>query len=131
MVFYMFSTFILPLVKASIIVLLLKVGGIIAPVKRAVYILFVVNALIAIVPAFFYLFQCPPLTGNNWEPRTFGGLRCSGLYVVGRVNIFQVCMNMLTDLLIFPIPVYLTWKLQKASFRDRAVIIFLFSLSLG
>ncbi|KAF3933887.1 hypothetical protein ABW19_dt0203599 [Dactylella cylindrospora] len=131
MVFYMFSVWILPLVKASIIILLLKVGGIISPVRNAVYFLFAVNFLGAIIPAFFYLFQCPPLTGQNWQERTFGDLHCAGRIVVGRLNIFQVCINMFTDLLIFPIPVYLTWKLQKASLRDRAVIIFLFSLSLG
>ncbi|EPS42951.1 hypothetical protein H072_3035 [Dactylellina haptotyla CBS 200.50] len=130
-VFYMFSVWILPLVKASIIILLLKVGGIISPVRNAVYVLFAVNAIGAIIPAFFYLFECPPLTGNNWQETTFGNLHCAGRIVVGRINIFQVCINMFTDLLTFPIPVYLTWKLQKASLRDRLVIVFLFSLSLG
>ncbi|EGX51952.1 hypothetical protein TWF569_001775 [Orbilia oligospora] len=131
MVFYMFSVWILPLVKASIIILLLKVGGIIAPVRKAVYVLFAINTIGAIIPALFYLFECPPLTGNNWKPTTFGNLHCAGRLVIGRINIFQVCINMFTDLLTFPIPVYLTWKLQKASLRDRLIIVFLFSLSLG
>ncbi|KAJ6263373.1 hypothetical protein Dda_1936 [Drechslerella dactyloides] len=131
MVFFMFSVWILPLVKASIMILLLKLGGIITPVRIAVYTLFAVNLIGAVVPALFYLFECPPLTGNTWQLRTFGNLHCAGRIVVGRINIFQVCINMFTDLLIFPIPVYLTWRLQKASLRDRLVVLFLFSLSLG
>ncbi|KAK6544008.1 hypothetical protein TWF694_000722 [Orbilia ellipsospora] len=130
-IFFMFSVWILPLVKASIIILLLKLGGIMTPVRITVYILFAVNAIGAIVPAIFYLFECPPLTNNTWQQRTFGDLHCAGRIVIGRVNIFQVCLNMFTDLLIFPIPVYLTWKLQKTSIRDRLIVVFLFSLSLG
>ncbi|KAF3193799.1 hypothetical protein TWF225_009345 [Orbilia oligospora] len=125
------NAFILPLVKASILFLLLKVGGVIDNVRKFVYGVFVVNAISCLVVAVFFIFQCPQRSGNKWHDRTFGGLRCSGRIIIGRICIFQVCINMFTDLLIFPIPCYLTWKLQKASLRNRLIVVFLFSLSLA
>ncbi|EPS40048.1 hypothetical protein H072_6169 [Dactylellina haptotyla CBS 200.50] len=125
------NAFILPLVKASILLLLLRIVGVIGGVRRFVYGVFMVNALSCVIIAVFLLFQCPMRSGNKWHDRTFGNLHCAGRIVTGRVIIFQVCINMFTDLLIFPIPCYLTWKLQKASLRNRLIVVFLFSLSLG
>ncbi|KAF3915199.1 hypothetical protein ABW20_dc0107056 [Dactylellina cionopaga] len=125
------NAFILPLVKASILFLLLKVGGLINNVRKFVYVVFAVNALSCVIIAIFLLFQCPMRSGNKWHDRTFGDLHCAGRVVAGRISIFQVCINMFTDLLIFPIPCYLTWKLQKASLRNRMIVVFLFSLSLA
>ncbi|KAJ6258796.1 hypothetical protein Dda_6850 [Drechslerella dactyloides] len=121
---------ILPLVKASILLLLLKVGGVIDNVRKSIYAVFALNAISCVISAFFLLFQCPVKPGREWEDRTFGNLHCAGLDVIGTICTFQVSVNMFTDLLVFPIPCYLTWRLQKTSFRNRLIVVFLFSLSL-
>ncbi|EWC47878.1 hypothetical protein DRE_02760 [Drechslerella stenobrocha 248] len=125
------NAFILPLVKASILILLLKIGGVIDNLRKFVHVIFALNAISCVIIATFLLFQCPMRSGNKWHERTFGNLHCSGRVVIGRVLTFQVCINMFTDLLIFPIPCYFTWRLQKASFRNRMIVLLLFSLSLG
>ncbi|KAK6338109.1 hypothetical protein TWF696_001580 [Orbilia brochopaga] len=122
---------ILPFVKASILLLLLKVGGVIDNVRKFIYCVFVLNAVACAITAMFLLFECPVLAGRKWQDRTFGNLRCAGLVIIGRICTFQVSINMFTDLLVFPIPCYLTWRLQKTSFRNRLIVVFLFSLSLG
>ncbi|KAF3904525.1 hypothetical protein ABW21_db0200495 [Orbilia brochopaga] len=122
---------VLPLVKASILLLLLKVGGVIDNVRKFIYVVFLVNAVACVITAIYLLFECPVLPGRKWQDRTFGNLHCAGLVVIGRVCTFQVSINMFTDLLVFPIPCYLTWRLQKTSFRNRLIVVFLFSLSLA
>ncbi len=122
--------FVLPLVKASLLILLLRVGGVIDTLRHVIYVIFAFNALSAIVIGFMMLFMCPPRTGNTWAPTTFNGIKCFGRIFIGRLNIAQVSINMFTDLLIFPIPCFLTWVLPKAGVRGRILIVFLFFLSL-
>ncbi|KAK6540503.1 hypothetical protein TWF694_009293 [Orbilia ellipsospora] len=129
--FNVVNALILPLVKASILLLLLKVGGMIDNVRKFLYGVFFFNAASGIFIAVYMLFQCPLRSGNNWLPRTFGNLHCAGRLIVGRLCIAQVCINMFTDLLIFPIPVYFTWRLQKTSLRNKVIVLLLFSLSLA
>lgn len=131
MVFWIFASAILPLVKASILCLLLRIGQILPAVRKSVWALLVFNAIAGIIPEGFILFQCPELPDSTWKSRTFGNLHCVDRFSLGRLFIFQVSVNMLTDLLVFPIPVYFAWCLRHADIKSRLWVIFLFSLSLA
>jgi hypothetical protein len=50
---------------------------------------------------------------------------------IGQLQTFQTCANLLTDLLIFPIPILLMRKLERTSMRTRIIIVFLFATTLG
>lgn len=93
--------------------------------------MFVFNVSACIIPFVILIFQCPPLTGNTWAPRVFGDLHCMGRPRIGQVQLFQTCANLLTDILIFPIPFILMRKLERTSIRTRLIIAFLFATSLG
>ncbi|CAN9133707.1 unnamed protein product [Alternaria alternata] len=78
MAFNLLNIPILPLVKASIILLLLRAGSVIEWLKRVLYAILVFTVGSALIPWFLYIFICPPLTGNTWKPRTFGGVTAIG-----------------------------------------------------
>ncbi|KAF2452373.1 hypothetical protein BDY21DRAFT_294755 [Lineolata rhizophorae] len=121
---------IVPLVKASIIMLLLRVGSVIPSIRRALYAILVFNVGVMVIPWCFFIFMCPPRTGNTWAPRTFGGLHCVGRDRLGEMLIFVTCANLLTDLLIFPIPFLIMHKMMNTNIRTRVIVILLFASSL-
>lgn len=129
--FNLLNTLILPLVKASIIILLLRVSSVITSIKRVLYGVFVFNIGACIIPFVILIFQCPPQTGNTWKPLVYGKFQCMGRPRIGQVQLFQTCANLLTDVLIFPIPFILMRKLERTSIRTRLIIAFLFATSLG
>ncbi|KAF2756409.1 hypothetical protein EJ05DRAFT_501914 [Pseudovirgaria hyperparasitica] len=129
--FNLLNTMILPLVKASIIILLMRVSSVLPIIRRSLYAVFAFNALACIIPFVILIFQCPPQTGNTWKPRVFGNLHCMNRPRIGQVQVFQTSANLLTDLLVLPIPFLLMRKLERTSIRTRFIIIFLFMTSLG
>ncbi|KAK2797468.1 hypothetical protein FQN51_008501 [Onygenales sp. PD_10] len=121
---------ILPLAKASIILILLRVGKIISPVRRSLYVVFVFNLLACVIPWIMSIFICPPRTGDTWAPTTFGNLRCFGRDSQGHLLLFVNCANLLTDLLIFPIPFFIMRELMNTDIRARVAVILTFASSL-
>ncbi len=79
---------ILPLVKASIIILLIKVAWVVDPIKRVLYVIFAFNAAASVGPWVCLIFLCPPLTGQNAEAKhkttVFNGLKCLNSWHHGR-----------------------------------------------
>ncbi|KAF2199333.1 hypothetical protein GQ43DRAFT_442572 [Delitschia confertaspora ATCC 74209] len=122
---------ILPLVKASIILLLLRAGSVIEWLKKVLYGILIFTVGSAMVPWFLYIFTCPPQTGNTWKPRTFGGLHCMGRHRMGEMLIWVTCANLLTDLLIFPIPFIIVRRMMSARLRSRLVVLAVFTSSLA
>ncbi|KAF2497721.1 hypothetical protein BU16DRAFT_571450 [Lophium mytilinum] len=122
---------IVPLVKASIIMLLLRVGSVLRSIRWALYIVLVFNVGASIVPWIIYIFMCPPQTGNTWKPRTFGELHCVGRHRTGEMLIWVTCANLLTDILIFPIPFLIVRRMMSARLRSRLVVIAVFTSSLA
>ncbi|EAT85255.2 hypothetical protein SNOG_07789 [Parastagonospora nodorum SN15] len=122
---------ILPLVKASIILLLLRAGSVIEWLKRVLYAILIFTIGSALIPWFLYIFVCPPQTGNTWKPRTFGNLRCMGRHKMGEMLLWATCANLLTDLLILPIPFIIVRRMMSARLRSRLVVLAVFTCSLG
>ncbi|KAL5114841.1 hypothetical protein ACEQ8H_007270 [Pleosporales sp. CAS-2024a] len=122
---------ILPLVKASIILLLLRAGSVIEWLKRALYAILVFTVGSALIPWFMYIFVCPPQTGNTWKPRTFGNLHCMGRHKMGEMLLWATCANLLSDLLILPIPFIIVRRMMSARLRSRLVVLAVFTCSLG
>jgi hypothetical protein len=84
-----------------------------------------------LIPWFLYIFMCPPLTGNTWKPRTFGNLHCMGRHRMGEMLIWVTCANLLTDLLILPIPFIIVRRMMSARLRSRLVVLAVFTCSLA
>ena len=122
---------ILPLVKASIILLLLRAGSIITWLKKVLYCILIFIIGSSLIPWILYIFICPPRTGNTWEPRTFGGLHCMGRNRMGEMLIWLTCANLLTDLLILPIPFIIVRRMMSARLRSRLVVLTVFACSLA
>jgi len=131
MAFNLLNIPILPLVKASIILLLLRAGSVIEWLKRVLYAILVFTVGSALIPWFLYIFICPPLTGNTWKPRTFGNLHCMGRHKMGEMLIWVTCANLLTDVLILPIPFIIVRRMMSARLRSRLVVLVVFTCSLA
>jgi hypothetical protein len=131
MAFNLLNIPILPLVKASIILLLLRAGSVIEWLKRLLYAILIFTVGSALIPWFLYIFMCPPLTGNTWKPRTFGNLHCMGRHRMGEMLIWVTCANLLTDLLILPIPFIIVRRMMSARLRSRLVVLAVFTCSLA
>jgi len=131
MAFNLLNIPILPLVKASIILLLLRAGSVIEWLKRLLYAILVFTVGSALIPWCLYIFICPPLTGNTWKPRTFGGLHCMGRHKMGEMLIWVTCANLFTDLLILPIPFIIVRRMMSARLRSRLVVLAVFTCSLA
>jgi hypothetical protein len=122
---------ILPLVKASIILLLLRAGSVIEWLKRVLYAILIFTVGSALIPWFLYIFVCPPQTGNTWKPRTFGNLHCMGRHKMGEMLLWATCANLFTDLLILPIPFIIVRRMMSARLRSRLVVLAVFTCSLA
>ncbi|KAJ4297756.1 hypothetical protein N0V90_005651 [Kalmusia sp. IMI 367209] len=131
MAFNLINIPILPLVKASIILLLLRAGSVIEWMKKVLYGILIFTVGSALIPWCLYIFTCPPQTGNTWKPRTFGGLHCMGRHRMGEMLIWVTCANLLTDLLIFPIPFIIVRRMMSARLRSRLVVLAVFTSSLA
>ncbi|KAF2116768.1 hypothetical protein BDV96DRAFT_572829 [Lophiotrema nucula] len=131
MAFNLLNIPILPLVKSSIILLLLRAGSVIEWLKKVLYGILIFTVGSALIPWFLYIFICPPRTGNTWAPRTFGGLHCMGRHRMGEMLIWVTCANLLTDLLIFPIPFIIVRRMMSARIRSRLVVLAVFTSSLA
>ncbi|KAF2712032.1 hypothetical protein K504DRAFT_531187 [Pleomassaria siparia CBS 279.74] len=131
MAFNLINIPILPLVKASIILLLLRAGSVIEWLRKGLYGILIFTVGSALIPWFLYIFICPPQTGNTWKPTTFGGLRCMGRHRMGEMLIWVTCANLLTDLLIFPIPFIIVRRMMSARLRSRMVVLAVFTSSLA
>ncbi|KAK2757250.1 hypothetical protein FQN54_004764 [Arachnomyces sp. PD_36] len=124
---------ILPLAKASIIIILLRVANVIKPLRQAMYAVFVFNAAACIVPWAVFIFICPQLEGAGWASRTFGNLKCLSRDQQGHLLLFINCANLLTDVIVFPVPFFIMRELLcvtalsavkiYVTFRDRILLI--------
>jgi hypothetical protein len=99
--------------------------------KKVLYGILIFTVGSALIPWCLYIFICPPQTGNTYKPRTFGGLHCMGRHRMGEMLIWVTCANLLTDLLIFPIPFIIVRRMMSARLRSRLVVLAVFTSSLA
>lgn len=121
---------ILPLVKVCMILLLLRIGSVITWLKNMLYGILILTVGASLIPWCLYIFICPPLTGNTWKPRTFRGLHCMGRYKMGEMLIWVTCANLLTDLLILPIPFLIVKRWLTGPWRSKLVVCAVFMCGL-
>lgn len=129
--FNLMHTLILPLVRSSIILLLLRVAWVIYSVRIALYVILAFNIGACLGPWVAMIFMCPPRTNNTYAPTVYNGLSCLDPWQAAIIYVFVVTVNMFTDLLVFPIPCVLVWRLRNTSLRSRLAIMSSFALSLG
>ncbi|KFZ18664.1 hypothetical protein V501_01081 [Pseudogymnoascus sp. VKM F-4519 (FW-2642)] len=119
--FNLIHTLILPLVRTSIILLLFRVASVIKSIRIALYIILTFNIGACLGPWLALLFLCSPLSGNTSGPTVFNGLSCLDPWQGAIVYVFIVTSNMFTDLLVFPIPCIIAWRLRKTRLRVTAI----------
>ncbi|OAL51195.1 hypothetical protein IQ07DRAFT_565608 [Pyrenochaeta sp. DS3sAY3a] len=122
---------IVPLVKVSIILLLMRAVSLISWLKKTLYCILIFTVGCALFPWILYIFVCPPTSGNIWAPRTFGGLRCLSRDQQGEMLIFTTCANLFTDVLILPIPFIIARRMMSATVRARLILLAVFLCGLA
>ena len=128
--FNLIHTLILPLVRTSIILLLFRVASVINSIRIALYIILAFNIGACLGPWLALIFMCPPRSGNTSGPTVFNGLSCLDPWQAAIVYVFIVTSNMFIDLLVFPIPCVLVWRLRNTKLRSRLAVVLSFALSL-
>ncbi|PGH15511.1 hypothetical protein AJ80_05528 [Polytolypa hystricis UAMH7299] len=128
--FNLLSIPILPLAKASIIIILLRVGKIIRPLRLAMYSVQIFNVAACVVPWAVLIFICPIEAGNGDAERTFGNLRCLGRHQQGNILLFINCANLVTDILVFPVPFFIMRELINTNLRSKLTLLMTFASSL-
>lgn len=100
----MFYNPVLALVKASILVFLLRLGGHKTNVRYAIYGLNIFNALHAVAIFFTALFQCWPIEANwDFPLREEPGVKC----VSNWFHVIASCITIVTDFLVVALPFWI------------------------
>lgn len=118
------------LVRTSIILLLFRVASAINSIRIALYIILAFNTGSCLGPWLALIFMCPPRPGNTSGATVFNRLSCLDPWQAAIVYVFIVTSNMFTDLLVFPIPCVLVWRLRNTKLRSRLAVVLSFALSL-
>ncbi|KAL6703274.1 hypothetical protein ACN47E_010062 [Coniothyrium glycines] len=122
---------ILPLAKVSMLLLLLRGGGVIIWLRRTLYAILVFTIGSSLIPWLIYAFICRPRTGNTWDPETFGNMRCITRPQMGELLLWVTCANLITDILILPIPFIIVRRLVNTQFRSKAAVLAAFLCGLA
>lgn len=77
------------------------------------------------------ILMCPPQSGNKVSKTVFGNTKCLGLRPAAIVYLWLLSVNILTDLLILPIPNVLLWRVKNISRRARVTVFVVSLLMLG
>lgn len=113
---------ILALVKASVLILLLRLFGQKDGVRTYIYVLNTLNILLMAGTFFAVVFQCIPVE-FNWDKSIIGG------HCINQSLLFTVTasFNILTDLLVLALPVWIFWGLRIPK-RTKIALLFVFLL---
>ena len=100
----MFYNPVLALVKASILVFLLRLGGHKTNVRYAIHALNIFNLLHAVAIFFTALFQCTPIEANwNFALRKEPGNHCVSPWF----HVIASCITIVTDFLVVALPFWI------------------------
>lgn len=77
------------------------------------------------------ILMCPPRSGYTRANRVFGNARCLGIKPSAEVYLFLLSVNILTDLLILPIPNVLLWRVKNITLKARITVLVVSFLMLG
>lgn len=110
---------VLALVKASVLVFLLRLGGHDRTIYRVIWTLMFVNAGHAIAVLFGALFQCLPIE-TNWTPELRGDP--DTVCIDNSFHIIQSSFTILTDVLILALPFWIFLGLRMPKSNKVAVL---------
>ncbi|KAK2787081.1 hypothetical protein FQN52_007347 [Onygenales sp. PD_12] len=126
--FYLAQIFynpVLALVKASVLVFLLRLGGQKPRVRYAIYALFTFNALQAIAIFLVATLQCLPISAN-WDPAVMATATC----VDNSFHVTISSLTILTDILVLALPFWIFLGLNMPVASKVGVIgVFLLGIS--
>ncbi|KAK2809717.1 hypothetical protein FQN50_003562 [Emmonsiellopsis sp. PD_5] len=126
--FYLAQIFynpVLALVKASVLVFLLRLGGQKPRVRYAIYALFTFNALQAIAIFLVATLQCLPIAAN-WDPAVMATATC----VDNSFHVTISSLTILTDILVLALPFWIFLGLNMPVASKVGVIgVFLLGIS--
>lgn len=123
---YLFELFynpVLALVKASVLVFLLRLGGHKRSIRMAIYALNTVNAMLAIAIFLVTLFKCTPID-SVWEPEVKGTCVNTIYYLITAV------ITVVTDILVLLLPFWIFLGLKMKT-KVKAAVIAIFTLGIG
>ncbi|KAL5866754.1 hypothetical protein ACKVWC_010648 [Pyricularia oryzae] len=113
---------ILAIVKMSVLIFLLRLGGYKTGVRRTILAVGAVNLLMMIGCLLAMIFQCFPFE-YNWRPWAVDGtcINQPAYYVARAV------LNVITDIVVLIVPIWIFWDL-KVNKKVRWALIFVFML---
>lgn len=115
----MFYNPVLALVKASILVFLLRLGGHKRSIRYAIYALLALNAGHAVAIFLTALLQCLPLEANwDFALRLEPGTRC----IHNSFHVIASCLTILTDFLVLALPFWIFLGLKMPWAAKVAVV---------
>lgn len=115
----------LALVKASVLVFLLRLGSQKPGVRWAIYALNTFNGLQAVAIFLVAVFQCLPIAAN-WDPVVAATAKCVNV----SFHVTISCLTLLTDILVLLLPFWIFLGLQMPKAAKLAVIgIFMLGLA--
>ncbi|KAK6220974.1 cfem domain-containing protein [Colletotrichum tabaci] len=115
----MFYNPVLALVKASVLVFLLRLGGQKEGVRLAIHGLNVFNACHAVAIFFAALFQCLPIEANwDFPLRAEPGTKCIG----NSFHVIASCLTIFSDILVLALPFWIFLGLRMPMAAKMAVI---------
>lgn len=123
---YLFELFynpVLALVKASVLVLLLRLGGHKRSIRWAIHLLNATNAMLAIAIFLVTLFKCIPIDAV-WEPTVKGRCVNTIYYLITAV------LTVVTDILVLALPFWIFLGLQMKT-KVKMAVIGIFTLGVG
>lgn len=126
--FYLAQLFynpVLALVKASVLVFLLRLGGQKPGVRWAIHALNLFNGLQAVAIFLVALLQCLPISAN-WDPAAMENAKCVDV----SFHVTISCLTIFTDILVLALPFWIFLGLQMPRAAKLAVIgIFMLGLA--
>lgn len=112
---------ILALVKTSVLIFLLRLGGQKPGVRYAIHALNIFNIALMIAIFLVVMFQCSPVA-FNWDPTIEGG-RC---IKQGTFYLVTAALTIFTDVLVLGIPIWIFADLQmKLKMKIALICVFL------
>nr|XP_036581971.1 putative CFEM domain-containing protein [Colletotrichum truncatum]KAF6790528.1 putative CFEM domain-containing protein [Colletotrichum truncatum] len=115
----MFYNPVLALVKASVLVFLLRLGGQKRGVRLSIHALNLFNACHAVAIFFTALFQCIPIKANwDFSLRALPNTKC----IDNSFHVIASCLTILSDILVLALPFWIFLGLQMPRAAKAAVI---------
>lgn len=116
---------ILALIKASILLFLLRLTGQKVAVRRTIWAIMVLNAVAAVATFLVTVFNCVPIA-SNWNPEAYPDKKCVNFadFVTGTASV-----AIFTDFLVLLLPTWIVYNLHIAR-KQKIMLVGILSFGL-